>query len=139
MVQFTDASTGSPTTWSWDFGDGESSSLQNPSHTFTDGGTYTVTLTATNAEGCSVATKSDFISVNAAQPATPTPQFTDAPTYEITAKTTADSSEQAWLDKENAKITPVSATATARSPGYDMLSALVGCGIIAGIAVCRKH
>jgi hypothetical protein len=65
--------------------------------------------------------------------------FTAAATYEITAKTTTDSSEQAWLDKENAKITPVSASATAKSPGYDTLSALIVCGVIALIAGFRKH
>lgn len=45
-VQFTDASTGNPTTWDWDFGDGNTSSIQNPAHTFTSTGTYHVSLTA---------------------------------------------------------------------------------------------
>ncbi len=47
-VVFTDTSTGSPDSWLWDFGDGEMSSSQNPSHTFTGsiGQTFTVTLTA---------------------------------------------------------------------------------------------
>jgi PKD repeat protein len=50
-VTFTDTSTGTPTSWSWDFGDGSSSTLQNPSHTYATGGSYTVTLTATNSSG----------------------------------------------------------------------------------------
>lgn len=50
-VQFTDESTGSPTAWLWDFGDGDTSTSQNPSHTYTDAGTYTVGLTVTNADG----------------------------------------------------------------------------------------
>ena len=46
-VQFTDASTGNPTTWLWDFDDGgATSTAQNPAHTFTTVGTYHVTLTA---------------------------------------------------------------------------------------------
>ena len=47
-VKFTDTSTGSPTTWSWNFGDGTTSSSQNPVHTYTNPGTYSVTLTASN-------------------------------------------------------------------------------------------
>ncbi|HUP23732.1 MAG TPA: FG-GAP-like repeat-containing protein [Thermoanaerobaculia bacterium] len=45
-VQFTDTSTGGPTAWSWDFGDGGISMLQNPSHTFLAAGVYTVSLVA---------------------------------------------------------------------------------------------
>jgi PKD repeat protein len=47
-VRFTDSSTGDPTSWSWTFGDGGTSNLQNPSHTYTNPGTYTVGLTVSN-------------------------------------------------------------------------------------------
>ncbi len=50
VVQFTDKSTNNPTSWIWDFGDGTTSTLQNPQHTFS-AGTYVVILTATNAAG----------------------------------------------------------------------------------------
>lgn len=50
-VAFTDQSMGSPTSWLWDFGDGTTSSVQNPTHVFIDPGTYTLTLTATNYAG----------------------------------------------------------------------------------------
>lgn len=50
-VTFTDSSTGNVTSWSWNFGDGSGSSLQNPSKTYNSAGSYTVTLTATNAAG----------------------------------------------------------------------------------------
>ncbi len=62
-VTFTDLSSGTPTSWSWDFGDGSSSTAQHPSHTYTDPGTYTVTLTASNAEVSNVKTKVDHITV----------------------------------------------------------------------------
>ncbi|TAL60315.1 MAG: PKD domain-containing protein, partial [Bacteroidetes bacterium] len=51
-TQFTDQSTGSPTSWSWDFGDGNTATQQSPSHTFAAAGTYSVTLIVTNANGC---------------------------------------------------------------------------------------
>ena len=55
-VQFTDTSAGgTPTSWLWNFGDNTTSTLQNPSHTYASGGTYTVTLTATNAVGATSA------------------------------------------------------------------------------------
>lgn len=50
-VQFSDSSTGNPTSWSWNFGDGGTSALQNPSHAYATAGTFTVTLTAGNASG----------------------------------------------------------------------------------------
>lgn len=60
-VQFTDKSTGAPTTWTWDFGDGASSTEQNPKHTYTTLGTYTVTLTASNENGSDTTTKTNLI------------------------------------------------------------------------------
>jgi len=51
VVQFTDTSTGNPTVWMWDFGDGSSSSDRSPTHTYTTPGTYLVKLTITNQSG----------------------------------------------------------------------------------------
>ncbi len=48
-VQFLDQSTGDPTEWLWDFGDGRTSSEQNPAHTFRSAGDYAVVLTASKA------------------------------------------------------------------------------------------
>jgi formylglycine-generating enzyme required for sulfatase activity len=50
-VQFSDTSTGNPTSWSWSFGDGGTSTLKNPIHVYATDGTFTVTLTAANASG----------------------------------------------------------------------------------------
>ena len=50
-MQFTDTSTGTPTSWAWDFGDGGTSTQQNPSHTYAAAGNYSVKLTVTNAGG----------------------------------------------------------------------------------------
>ena len=50
-VSFSDLSTQAPTGWSWDFGDTGSSGDQHPTHQYTAPGTYTVSLTASNATG----------------------------------------------------------------------------------------
>ena len=50
-MQFTDQSTGAITAYLWDFGDGSTSSEQNPLHTYASDGTYTVTLTVGIADG----------------------------------------------------------------------------------------
>lgn len=50
---FTNLTTGSVTTWSWNFGDASTGSQQNPVHLYGAPGNYTVTLTATNSAGCS--------------------------------------------------------------------------------------
>jgi len=62
-VQFTDQSIGSPTGWVWNFGDGGSSTLQNPSYTYTSAGNFTVSLTVDGPGGTDSATKMDYITV----------------------------------------------------------------------------
>ena len=55
-TEFTDqstVSTGSINNWSWEFGDGATSNLQNPTHVYTQGGTYNVHLTVSSNIGCS--------------------------------------------------------------------------------------
>lgn len=49
-ISFNDNSTGSPDTWAWDFGDGSTSALQNPVHTFGQAGTYQVCMTISNSD-----------------------------------------------------------------------------------------
>ena len=50
-VKFTDTSTNSPTSWYWVFGDGNTSTQQNPVFTYSIPGTYSVNLTAFNGGG----------------------------------------------------------------------------------------
>jgi len=73
-VQFTDESTEDPNSWSWDFGDDESSNDQSPKHTYQKVGTYTVTLTATNDTGSDDEIKVDYITVIAPPAADINPQ-----------------------------------------------------------------
>ncbi len=49
-VQFTDRSSGA-TTWNWNFGDGSTSTEQNPVHVYSASGTYKVTLSVNGTEG----------------------------------------------------------------------------------------
>jgi len=95
-VQFTDTSSNTPTAWVWSFGDGESSTLPNPSHTYTAAGNFTVKLTASNTGGTDTVIRTDYITIAAASPvaegtppvaATTAPQVTD--TTELPAAETA--------------------------------------------------
>lgn len=61
-VAFTDISTNNPTNWLWDFGDGTTSILQNPTHVYAMGGTYQVNLLATNGCGNTDTTLSVYVS-----------------------------------------------------------------------------
>ncbi len=63
LVVFTDASTGKPKTWNWDFGDSQTSTEQNPSHTYTKAGSYTVTLVVSDGTTNDTKTKVAFIVV----------------------------------------------------------------------------
>jgi Zn-dependent metalloprotease len=64
IINFSDFSTNGPTSWLWDFGDGGTSTLQNPVYTYTSNGTYDVTLTATNTFGNDQEIKTNYIIIN---------------------------------------------------------------------------
>jgi PKD repeat protein len=64
IVNFTDKSSNLPTSWLWDFGDGTSSTEQDPTHTYTTGGRYTVKLTVTNIAGTNTTMKIGYITVS---------------------------------------------------------------------------
>ena len=76
-VSFTDSTTNNPTAWSWTFGDGGTTTAQNPSHTYSSAGAYTVALTATNGGGNNTNTKTNYITVASANP--PVASFTSTP------------------------------------------------------------
>ena len=66
-IDFIDTSTNSPTTWKWTFGDSSTAStVQNPSHTYSKAGTFTVKLTATNSAGSNSKTKTITVTKPAA-------------------------------------------------------------------------
>lgn len=67
-VTFTDASTNTPTSWNWSFGDGTNSNEQNPKHTYSAAGNYTVTLTVNNSAGTDTKVKTGFVTVKTIPP-----------------------------------------------------------------------
>jgi PKD repeat protein len=81
-IQFTgtatDADGDAIATWSWTFGDGATSALQNPTHRYPNGGTFTVTLTVTDARGVS-GSVSKTITVQGPPNVAPTVAFTWTP------------------------------------------------------------
>ena len=67
-VSFTDMSINQPDSWLWDFGDGNTSTDQNPVHTYTASGVYDVTLTVQNDQGSDVITQPGFVAVELLAP-----------------------------------------------------------------------
>lgn len=63
VVNFSDMS-GSANTWSWHFGDGTTSNVQNPTHIYTASGTYNVSLAISNCAGSDSLYQSNFITIN---------------------------------------------------------------------------
>ena len=73
-VAFLDQSAGNPTAWSWEFGDGQTSDIANPTHRFNAPGSYTVALTVTGKKGKTDKTsRNEFIKVTKAPDAPPAP------------------------------------------------------------------
>ena len=119
-VSFTDSSTNSPTAWSWTFGDANTSTVQNPSHTYSSTGSYTVALTATNAYGNNTNTKNNYISVTSGAPVanfsgTPT---VGVPSLAVTFTDSSTGSPTAW-----SWTFGDSSTSTAQNPSHTYTSA----------------
>jgi PKD repeat protein len=74
-VHFTDSSVGKITEWHWSFGDGQTSTIRSPIHSYSKAGAYTVTLTVTGAGRTNTCTQPDLITVYAS----PTANFSASP------------------------------------------------------------
>lgn len=78
--QFSDLTSDTPLTWAWDFGDGNTSTDQNPVHQYTAVGLYDVALDVTNSTSFNSTTKLNYINISAL-PAPTVPTFTANKTY----------------------------------------------------------
>ena len=102
-----------PTAWSWTFGDGGTSTAQNPTHVYTVYGTYTVSLTATNSAGSDGETKTGYIAIKPLQADfTGTPTWGSAP-LAVTFTDASTNSPTAW-----SWTFGDGGTSTAQSPSY---------------------
>ncbi len=79
-VSFSDTSTGTPTAWTWYFGDGGLSTLQNPVHSYTSVGTYTIYLTARDSFTSNTTVHVGYINVTDTNSLSVVSGFTGAPT-----------------------------------------------------------
>lgn len=95
-VTFTDTSTGSPTKWSWSFGDRRTSREQNPVHTFAKDGTYTITLRASNSAGSSGTSASVMIGAPASVPVASFTYTMSGKTVTFTDTSTGSPTKWSW-------------------------------------------
>lgn len=102
VVKFTDASTNGATSWSWDFGDGTSSTLQSPTHIYTTNGSYTVTLTATNQFGSDNQVFTNYINIS--KPAAPAANDVSRCGSGSFSLSTTSTNPLAWLDSAGNKV-----------------------------------
>jgi PKD repeat protein/subtilisin family serine protease len=100
FVQFTDTSTGNVSSRLWNFGDGTTSTEQNPAHTYQNTGSYTVSLTIAGPGGTDTETRQAYIQVKSAAPAA---NFTATPTsgggplvVQFTGISTGNISSRLW-------------------------------------------
>ncbi|MBN4062031.1 PKD domain-containing protein [Bacteroidales bacterium AH-315-I05] len=99
-VNFTDLSTGSPTSWEWDFGNGNTSTSQDPSTSYINPGTYTVKLIATNGNGSDTIVKTNLITIHESPTSNFLTDITDGCTLSVTgsdASTAGSAPIVSWL------------------------------------------
>lgn len=96
-VSFSDVSIGGATSWNWDFGDGNSSTMQNPVHSYTNSGVYTISLTVGNSAGTNTITKTNHLMIALPDPPTGTDADFCAPNA-VTLSASANTGTINWYD-----------------------------------------
>jgi len=148
-VVFSDSSTGSPTSWTWDFGDYSTSTEQNPIHSYDSAGSYTVTLTVNKTGDGKTLKKSGFIVVNSTlgapttertlpgarssdslSMATATPRVTTqkavtAASGNKSKTPTPTLTGKAWLEYEKQRMAEVDAQAASKPQNKDLITQII--------------
>ncbi|MEI7856202.1 MAG: PKD domain-containing protein [Methanomicrobiales archaeon] len=112
LVKFTDRSIGTPTSWKWDFGDGATSTEQNPVHTFTTGGAFDVKLEI--ARGAETATSTQIVNIGGV----PVADFIGAPTSVNVGETIAFTDKSSNSPNQWAWDFGDTKTLTTQNPSY---------------------
>jgi PKD repeat protein len=108
-INFVDQSLGDPTSWLWDFGDGTTSTLQNPDHIYQTNGTYTIYLTVHNKYGSEdkTAKTEKFqtlpVTDTVTQPSSEDPQESGSTTAVTSTSDTIEINQQTSGSSENLK------------------------------------
>lgn len=99
-VSFSDLSSGTVTSWLWDFGDYSTSTLQNPVHVYSTPGTYSVSLTTTNAGGSSSKTRAGYITATDPGPAAIQPLYDAAFDWDLIRVRAGDLTESLIFNRD---------------------------------------
>jgi PKD repeat protein len=135
-VRFNDTSSNTPTSWFWTFGDGSSSTEENPVYTYADAGTYTVSLRAANDGGNSTRTAGNFITARSANQNTPVK--TTVAGQETTVRVTPTDTEPAPVVTAETTV-PAARSATSSSFMYIIAGILIIIVISAGLVLYLRH
>jgi PKD repeat protein len=127
VVTFNDTSGGGPTSWSWTFGDGGTSTAQDPPvHTYTTPGPYVVTEIASNINGSSTATMNVIVTAASTVDFTASPTSGTAPlTVTFTDASTSGGTAHNWVFGDGSTSTVTSPTHTYTTAGTYTVSETV--------------
>ena len=106
-VTFNDISMNVPTSWFWYFGDGTDAVEQNPTHTYSVPGNYTVSLNVTNDDGSNSVTKPDYITVSSLPLTTLTTVPTTIVTTTVTTTVITTTTTKPTPTRTHAPLSPV--------------------------------
>lgn len=140
-VAFSDLSANQPLQWRWDFGDGDTSNVSNPTHTYTSSGVYNVTLQVTNNLGVDSEVKNAYIEVELAEVASVTDGMA-CPNTDMDLNATALFGDLYWFDSSGTVVhtggtytAPGAATTTAYQVRNVVTSPLLDAGPASPTAV----